>query len=79
MTVTSLNANSKKKKKESPFQFLASEASRQVGLTTIYFGHAWAFFWLFHLHWSQMILEFALGYTIDANKYLLICQERKWI
>lgn len=62
MAVTSLNANSKKK---NPFQFLAFEASRQVGLTTVYFGHAWAY-WLIHLHQSQMILGFALGYTVDT-------------
>lgn len=72
MAVTSLNANSKEKKK-SPFQFLAFDASRQMGLTTVCFGHAWAF-WLIHLYWSQMILGFALGYTVDANKYLLVCQ-----
>lgn len=38
--VTTLNANSKTKKS---FPLVAFEASRQVGLTTIYFGHAWPF------------------------------------
>lgn len=50
-----------KEQESQPAQSLAFEASGQVGLTTIYFGHAWAS-WLIH----GTILGFVLEYTVDA-------------
>lgn len=53
------------KKKKKSFSVLAFEASRQVGLTTIYFGHACPFL----AYPSTLVsndLGFALGYTVDA-------------